>query len=191
MNALRLFRRGPGRRRLPDAHRAALARITELEAQLAQLAGLVRYPCPLLGHPAQWSTAPAGDCPWCVAETYADEAADLREEVWPYRAAAANAAAVDVAALADVEGSCFAEPTTVVPETELRIVDIPPGPVGGEAASVSEETQAVDMRVLRERMGLGDTTKIPVIPGAEDDTRPIATVRQLAELATTPWPAGC
>lgn len=186
MDLRRLFRRGPGRRRLPDAHRAALARIAELEAQLAPVAGLVRYPCPMLGHPPLWSTVPAGDCPWCVAEACADEAADLRDEVWPRRAAAANASAVHVDAAVTVEGSCFAEPTVVTAETELRIVDIPAGPVDSEAASVTERTQAVDVRVLRERMGLGETTQIPVIPGAADDTRPIAAVRLLAELATAP-----
>lgn len=166
------FRRGPGRRRLPDAYTDALARIAELEQQLAPVAGLVRYPCPMLGHPPQWSTQPAGDCPWCVAEVEADIAADLLAEVVPYRTAALNAAAVHVDAVADVPGSCFAVPTVVHPETELRIVGIPPGPVDCEAADVDAPTRQTDVRQLRQGLAVMNAGPVRVTWDGGLSTRP-------------------
>jgi hypothetical protein len=224
MNLLAAFRK-PKPDRAPGRHSTQWAphRITELEverddlrAQLACRPELTQVYC-MAGrgvHPAWWTDFATGQqCPWCQAESLADDNAELKrwngrlvEETLLTRELLAGkekeisilqgildalevpvdeSGSVPQPALADDPESWINLPFP--PAADMRIVDIAPGPVGSEAADVCARTQSVDMRALRAEMDEAEAQPRPVLPGelARSEAMTVSTpVMTLTERGT-------
>ncbi|MEZ0090047.1 hypothetical protein [Streptacidiphilus sp. EB129] len=123
-------------------------------------------------HPAWWTTEVPGDCPWCLAESLADQVHRLTLDLEFYRPQLTHDDTLLMQAAADDPESCFSQPDPAPAADGPRISDVPAPPVS-EAAPVEEETVATDVTRLR-ALGI-DTGMRPPLPGEITQALPIVT----------------
>jgi hypothetical protein len=147
-----LFRPGSGRRRVHANHAAAVVRLAELEAVAAEHDGCAEV---LECASAKYAELQAWNARLVEETLLTRELLAGKEKELSILQGILDALEVPVdesgsvpqPALADDPESWIHRPFPPVPYR--RIVDIPPGPVGSEAADVCAETQQTDVRALR------------------------------------------